>query len=103
MRVLTVGFLLGLCILPSGLAQAEKIIPSADQTTVLRGICLTSDGIRAVTGETAATGHGPITYYNVSFDEGTFSLSWKVEKEQSVAFIFDGKRNGKSTHVLTAR
>ena len=66
----------------------------------LRGTARVSDGIRAVTGETDGVGHGPITYCNVPFDEGTFSLSWKVEKEQSVAFIFDGKRNGKATHVL---
>lgn len=100
MRVLSIGFLSALCFLSAGFAQAEGIVPNADQTTLLRGTARVSDGIRAVTGETDATGHGPITYYNVPFDEGTFSLFWKVEKEQSVAFIFDGKRNGKATHVL---
>ena len=103
MRFLTIGILPALCFLSAvsaGFAQAEEIIPDTDQTTLLRGTARVSDGIRAVTGETDATGHGPITYYNVPFDEGTFSLSWKVEKEQSVAFVFDGKRNGKATHVL---
>jgi hypothetical protein len=100
MRVLTIGILPALCFLSAGFAQAEEIIPDTGQTTLLRGTARVSDGIRAVTGETDATGHGPITYYNVPFDEGTFSLSWKVEKEQSVAFVFDGKRNGKATHVL---
>jgi hypothetical protein len=100
MRVLSIGFLPALCFLSAGFAQAEEIVPNADQTTLLRGTARVSDGVRAVTGETDTTGHGPITYYNVPFDEGTFSLSWKVEKEQSVAFVFDGKRNGKATHVL---
>ena len=81
MRVLTIGILPALCFLSAGFAQAEEIIPDTDQTTLLRGTARVSDGIRAVTGETDATGHGPITYYNVPFDEGTFSLSWKVEKE----------------------
>lgn len=100
MRVLTIGFLPALCLLSAGLAQAEKIIPRGDQITLLRGTSSVSDGIRAVSGETDSTGHGPITYYNVPFDDGTFALSWKVEEEQSVVFVFDGKRNGKATHVL---
>ena len=98
MRIMTFGSLVGLCMLSA--IQAEEIIPSVEQTTLLRGTVELSDTVRAVTGETDATGHGPITYYNVPFNEGTFSLSWKVEKEQSVAFVFDGKRNGKATHVL---
>jgi hypothetical protein len=61
MRVFTVGSLLGLCFLSAGLAQAEEIIPSAEQTTVLRGTAEVKDGIRAVTGKIDATGHGPIT------------------------------------------
>ena len=100
MRILTIGVLPALCLFSAGLVQAEEIIPNAEQTTVLRGTARVSDGIRAVSGETDATGHGPITYYSVPFDEGTFSLSWKVDKEQSVVFVFDGKRNGKATHVL---
>ena len=56
--------------------------------------------IRVVSGEQDSTGHGPITYYQVPFREGTFSASWKVEKEQSVAFIFDAANQGKATHLL---
>jgi len=98
MRIVTIVSLVGLCMISA--MQAEDIIPGAEQTTLLRGTAEVNDGIRSVTGETDATGHGPITYYNVPFDEGTFSLSWTVKKEQSVAFVFDGKRNGKATHVL---
>lgn len=58
------------------------------------------DGIHTVTGKTDATGHGPITYYHIPFQDGTFSLSWKVHKEQKVLLVFDGKSNGKATHAL---
>ena len=86
--------------LSAALAQAEEIIPSAEQATVLRGTAEVNDGIRAVTGGTDDTGHGPITYYHVPFQGGTFSLAWKVDKEQKVLFVFDGKANGKATHAL---
>lgn len=54
-----------------------------------------------VTGETDATGHGPITYYDVPFIDGTFSLSWKVDVEQHFVFVFDVQANGKATHAMT--
>lgn len=67
---------------------------------MLRGTAEVTNGIRSVTGERDATGHGPITYYQVPFQEGAFSLSWKVEGEQRVVLVFDGKANGKATHAL---
>ena len=43
------------------LRPAERIIPSAEQTTVLRGTADVNDGVRVVSGKTDATGHGSIT------------------------------------------
>jgi hypothetical protein len=83
-----------------GLVRAEEITPSEEQTTLLRGTVTVKDGIRAVTGTVDETGHGPLTYYNIPFQEGTFSCSWKVDAEQPVLFVFDGGGNGKATHVL---
>jgi hypothetical protein len=89
-----------LCFSAPHLLHAEEIVPSEDQTTFKGGTVEVSDGIRAITGEADATGHGPITYYHVPFSEGTFSISWKVEEEQRFLLVFDGKANGKATHAL---
>ena len=80
--------------------QAEEIIPNAEQTKLLRGALKQEGDIRVVSGEQDSTGHGPVTYYQVPFKEGTFSASWKVEGEKSVTFIFDGAPQGKATHLL---
>jgi len=74
MRVLTIGSLLEMCLFSAAFAQAKEIVPGAEQTTVLQGAAEAKDGIRAVTGKTDATGHGPITYCHVPFQDGTFSL-----------------------------
>ena len=87
----------GLMILST---SADEIVPNAGQTILLRGTSKQEGEIRVVSGEQDSTGHGPITYYQVPFREGTFSASWKVEKEQSVAFIFDAANQGKATHLL---
>ncbi len=81
-------------------SKAAEITPSAEQTTLLRDTLKESGKIRVVSGKQDSTGHGPITYYQVPFREGTFSASWKVEKVQSVAFIFDARNQGKATHLL---
>ena len=84
----------------SGTAVAEVIVPTEEQTILLRGSAEVRQGVRAVTGSVDATGHGPITYYTIPFQRGTFSLSWKSSNEDRVAFVFDGKANGKATHIL---
>ncbi len=80
--------------------HAAEIIPNTEQTQLLRGTFKQSGDTRVVSGEQDSTGHGPITYYHVPFQEGTFSASWKVEEEQSVTFIFDATPQGKATHLL---
>ena len=94
------GTLLTLSLMTASLVQAEEVVPSEEQTKLMRGTAEVRDGIRAVRGETDATGHDPITYDNIPFDDGTFSLSWKVDVEQHVVFVFDGKANGKATHAM---
>ena len=84
----------------AGVAVAEVIVPTEEQTILLRGSAEVHHGIRTVAGSVDATSHGPITYYAVPFQRGTFSLSWKSSNEDRVAFVFDGKANGKATHVL---
>ena len=100
MKNKTIGTLLSLCLAATTLLQAEEIVPSEDQTNFKGGTVEVTDGIRFITGEADATGHGPITYYQVPFQEGTFSLSWKVDAEQRFLLVFDGKANGKATHAL---
>lgn len=97
MKSLNLSFLALLCLTA---AQAEEIIPTEDQTTLLRGTLEQSEEIRIVSGEPDATGHGPITYYQVPFTEGTFSASWKVEVDQAVVFVFDCPTRGKASHLL---
>ena len=82
------------------LGPAAEITPNAEQTTLLRGVLKQSGKTRVVSGEPDSTGHGPITYYQVPFREGTFSASWKVKGEKSVTFILDGAPQGKATHLL---
>jgi len=85
---------------PAGGIPTEEIIPTKEQTVQHKGTTRIKDGIRTQTGEVDSTGHGPFTIYNVPFEEGTISFSWKVEKEQRVVLVVDGKKNGKATHNL---
>lgn len=85
---------------PAGDVSAEEIIPTKEQTVQHKGTTSIKDGIRTQTGEVDRTGHGPFTIYNVPFEEGTISFSWKVEKEQRVVLVVDGNKNGKATHHL---
>ena len=82
------------------LLQAEEILPTEDQIDLKRGHLELADGIRSVTGEADATGHGPITDYQIPFAEGAVSLSWKVDAEQSVSLVLDGPERGKASHSL---
>lgn len=100
MRYRTIGILLILCLMDTSSLRAEEIVPGEEQTTSKGGAVEIVDGIRSITGEADETGHGPITYYHVPFQNGTFSLSWRVEKEQKFLLVFDGKPNGKATHAL---
>ena len=84
----------------SFVSAEEVILPKKDQIVQHRGTSSTKDGVRIQTGELDDTNHGPISLYNIPFQNATISFSWKVNKEQKVMFLLDGKRNGKATHHL---
>ncbi len=81
-----------------------SIKPETERTVTLRGTVTEVNGVRSITGTKesfkAHNNHGPITYYKIPFNNGRFSCSWKVESEQKVVFVFDGKSNGKATHAM---
>ena len=95
----TLFSILFILILNSASAE-EVIIPTKDQIDQHRGTSSTKDGVRTQTGELDETNHGPISLYNIPFKDATISFSWKVDKEQKIMFLLDGKRNGKATHHL---
>ena len=93
--------LLVLLILIFSSASAEEvIIPTKDQIVQHRGTSSNKDGVRTQTGELDETNHGPISLYNIPFQDATISFLWKVDKEQKFMFLLDGKKNGKATHHL---
>jgi hypothetical protein len=57
-----------------------------------------SERHEAVTHENAGR-----TYYNVPFNDGAFSCSWKLEEKNYLVLVFDGKGNGKATVVIDGR
>jgi len=87
----------------TSIAHATDIIPTEAQTKLLRGVASQKNGSRLVQASARNDPddtHGPMTYYCVPFRGGTFSLAWKVDTEQTVVLVFDGKTNGKATHAL---
>ena len=87
-------------LIAASVASAELVEISDAMITQNRGKSSTKDGVRIQTGELDATGHGPISLYAIPFQEGLVSFSWKVDIEQKVMFLLDGKKNGKATHHL---
>ena len=62
------------------------------------------NGVRSITGTRESfeehNNHGPMTYYNVPFNDGAFSCSLKLEEKNYLILVFDGKGNGKATHAF---
>lgn len=80
-------------------AYAEEVIPSKDQIVQNKGISSIKDGIRTQTQEEGSS-RTVFSIYKIPFVEGTISFSWKVDEEQTVLVLIDGKPNGKGTHNL---
>jgi hypothetical protein len=80
------------------------IKPAAEQTVTLRGEVTEENGVRSITGTRESfeehNNHGPMTYYNVPFNDGAFSCSLKLEEKNYLILVFDGKGNGKATHAF---
>lgn len=81
---------------------AEEIIPSEDQIEQHKGTSSTKDGIRTQTQDAGST-RTIFSVYRIPFKEGSVSFTWKVEQEQTIPFLVDGKPNGKATHNLLIR
>ena len=43
--------------------------------------------------------HGPITFYEIPFTNGTFSLSWKRDLPQKINLVFETEENGKHSRA----
>lgn len=62
------------------------------------------DGVRKVVSTEAEYNahnrHGPITFYDVPFTNGTFSLAWKRDLPQKINLVFETEEDGKATHLF---
>jgi len=82
---------------------AEITKPAKAQTTLKRGTATIKNGIRTVIrteAEYQIKNHSIVTYYEVPFHDGTFSLSWNLDREQKIALVFNGKPDGTATHLF---
>jgi len=93
-----------ICALPVFFADAEEVCPAGKQISMKWGRVSENDGVRKVVsteGEyNAHKRHGPITFYDVPFTNGTFSLSWKRDLSQKINLVFETEEDGKATHLF---
>ena len=93
-----------ICVLPVFFADAEEVRPTGKQISMKWGRVSENDGVRKVVsteGEyNAHNRHGPITFYDVPFTNGTFSLSWKRDLSQKINLVFETEEDGKATHLF---
>ena len=93
-----------ICALPVFFADAEEVRPTGKQISMKWGRVIEHDGVRKVVsteGEyNAHNRHGPITFYDVPFTNGTFSLSWKRDLSQKINLVFETEEDGKATHLF---
>ena len=91
-------------VLPSLFAGAQEVKPTGEQVSMKWGRVIENDGVRKVVsteGEyNAHNRHGPITFYDVPFTNGTFSLSWKRDLSQKINLVFETEEDGKATHLF---
>ena len=93
-----------ICAPPVFFADAEEVRPAGKQISMKWGRVIEDDGVRKVVsteGEyNAHNRHGPITFYDVPFTNGTFSLSWKRDLSQKINLVFETEEDGKATHLF---
>jgi hypothetical protein len=93
-----------ICVLPAFFADAVEVNPVGDQVSMKWGRVNESHGVRKVLSTeveyNAHNRHGPITFYEVPFDNGTFSLSWKRDLPQKINLVFETEEDGKATHLF---
>jgi hypothetical protein len=87
--------------------RSNAVKPTSAQRRILRGEMTEVEGILNVTGSQASfskhQNHGPITFYDVPFTDGTFSIEWNHELAQTVTCVFDTEIDGKREHVMKLR
>ena len=93
-----------ICVLPACFADAVEVNPAGGQISMKWGHVNEDDGVRKVLGTEAEYNahnrHGPITFYDVPFTNGTFSLAWKRDLPQKINLVFETEEDGKATHLF---
>ena len=93
-----------ICVLPVFFADAEEVRPAGEQISMKWGHVNEDDGVRKVVSTEAEYNahnrHGPITFYDVPFTNGTFSLAWKRDLPQKINLVFETEEDGKATHLF---
>ena len=93
-----------ICVLPVFFADAEEVRPAGEQISMKWGHVNDDDGVRKVVSTEAEYNahnrHGPITFYDVPFTNGIFSLSWKRDLSQKINLVFETKEDGKVMHLF---
>ncbi len=93
-----------ICALPAFFADAREIHPVGEQISMKWGHVNEANGVRKVVSTEAEydshNQHGPITFYEIPFTNGTFSLSWKRDLPQKMNLVFETEENGKPTHLF---
>ena len=93
-----------ICVLPVFFADAEEVRPAGEQISMKWGHVNDDDGVRKVVSTEAEYNahnrHGPITFYDVPFTNGIFSLSWKRDLSQKINLVFETEEDGKVTHLF---
>jgi hypothetical protein len=91
-------------VLPSLFAGAQEVKPTGEQVSMKWGRVNEDNGVRTVVSTEAEYNahnrHGPITFYDIPFTNGVFSLSWKRDLPQKINLVFETEENGKPTHLF---
>ena len=91
-------------VLPSLFAGAQEVEPAVEQVSMKWGRVNEDNGVRTVVSTEAEYNahnrHGPITFYDIPFTNGVFSLSWKRDLPQKINLVFETEENGKPTHLF---
>ena len=93
-----------ICVLPAFLCDAQVVHPAGQQISMKWGHVDEVNGVRKVVSTEAEydshNQHGPITFYEIPFTNGTFSLSWKRDLPQKINLVFETEENCKPTHLF---
>ena len=91
-------------VLPAFYAGAQEVKPTGEQISVKWGDVSTDNGVRTVVSTeaeyNAQNRHGPITFYDIPFTDGAFSLSWKRDLPQKINLVFETEQNCKPAHLF---